>query len=125
MRPRKRSSETGSAAVLVCALAAVVGALALGVSRLAVASVAAARAETAADAAALAAARELADGRGEPEAGRMAQAAATANGARLLGCDCRGPGATVRVAVSGSRDWPFSTSARATARAELQPDCPG
>ena len=125
MKRRSRRSEVGSVAVVVCAGAGLAAALALGVTRLAVASVAVARAETAADAAALAAARELAVGRGEPEAARMAGMAALANGARLLHCDCRGPGATLSVAVDPPRTGLFFLPARARARAELQPDCPG
>jgi secretion/DNA translocation related TadE-like protein len=125
MKARNRRSERGSATVLACALAGLAVALALGVTRVAVASLAAARAETAADAAALAAARELATGRSEREAARMAEAAALANGARLLGCDCQGPGATVTVAVVRPAGGLFSPHSTARARAELHPECPG
>jgi len=125
MKRRRRRSEVGSAAVVVCAGAGLAAALALGVARLAVASVAVARAETAADAAALAAARELALGRREPEAARMAKTAAMANRARLLHCDCRGPGATVRVAVDPFRTGLLSLPVTARARAQLHPECPG
>jgi secretion/DNA translocation related TadE-like protein len=119
-----RRSEAGSAAVVVCALAGLAAALALGVTRLAVASVTVARAQTAADAAALAAARELATGRSAPEAARTAEATAMANGARFLGCNCRGPGATVRVAVLPPPGL-LSAPVRAEARAAFQPECPG
>jgi secretion/DNA translocation related TadE-like protein len=122
---RNRWSETGSAAVLVCVLAGLSAALALGLTRLAVASVAAARAETAADAAALAAAWELAAGRSEHDAARIAEASAAANGARLVDCDCRGPGATVKVAVLLPRPALLAVSANASARAATDPDCPG
>jgi secretion/DNA translocation related TadE-like protein len=125
MKRQSRRSEVGSATVVVCAGAGLAAALALGVARLAVASVAVARAETAADAAALAAARELTMGGREPEAARMAKTAAMANGARLLHCDCRGPGATVSVAVDSPRTGLFSLPVRARARAELHPECPG
>jgi secretion/DNA translocation related TadE-like protein len=125
MTGRKGWSEAGSAAVVVCALAALAAALALGVTRVGVASVVAARAETAADAAALVAARELATGRSEGEAARMAEAAAAANGARLLDCDCRGPDAVVRVAVLPPAGGLFSAPARARARAAVHPECPG
>jgi secretion/DNA translocation related TadE-like protein len=125
MMPRNRRSEAGSAAVLVCALAGLSAVLALGVTRVGVASVATARAETAADAAALAAAHELAAGRSEREASRIAEASAVANGARLIDCDCRGPGATVKVVVRVPRSGPLAVSANASARAAPDPDCPG
>jgi secretion/DNA translocation related TadE-like protein len=125
MRGSRRRSEAGSAAVVVCVLAGLAAALALGVTRLAVASVSVARAQTAADAAALAAARDLATGRSMREAARTAEATAVANGARFLGCDCRGPGATVRVSVLPPGPGLLSAPAMAEARAGFQPECPG
>ena len=106
-------------------LAALGAVLTLSIGRLVEGAVARSRAETAADSAALAAASELAAGRGEGEAARIAGMAATANGARLLGCDCRGPGATVAVEVTLPLRGPLSGQVRAQARAELHPDCPG
>ena len=111
--------------VLIGGLAALAAALTLSMGRLAEGAVARSRAETAADSAALGAASELAAGRGEGEAARIAGMAATANGARLLACDCRGPGATVTVEVTLLLLGPLSGPVRAQARAELHPDCPG
>jgi secretion/DNA translocation related TadE-like protein len=125
MRTRSRRSERGSATVLVCALAGLSAALVLGLTRLAVATVTAARAQTAADAAALAAAQELVAGRSEQEAARIAKASAEANGARLLECRCRGRDATVKVAFPLIRPGLLAVSANASARATADPDCPG
>lgn len=127
-----QSFDRGAASVLVCAVTALIAALALGLGRVGTAAVAVARAETAADAAALAAAGELAVGKGEAVAARSARAVAAANGARLVGCDCRSPEAVVTVAVSLPRLPSFPAQARARARAqlhpksgELLPECPG
>jgi len=110
---------------LMLGVATLVAALTLSVARLAEGAVARSRAQTAADSAALAAAAGLAGGRSEREAARIGGIAATANGARLLGCDCRGPGATVTVEVFLPLPGPLSGPVRAQARAELHPDCPG
>ena len=115
----------GSAGVLLCGLVAVTGVLALGLGRLATAVVTAARAQTAADAAALAAAGELAAGRSPGEAERIASRTASANGARLLRCDCGGPAVVVAVTVTLPTSGPESRLVRAAARAELHPECPG
>lgn len=100
--------------VMVGVLAVAV-AVALAVGRVGVAAVASARADAAADAAALAAADMLALGRGPVVAAAAARETARDNGARLVRCTCRGRFVTVRVRVviAGLAD------AFATARAEI------
>jgi hypothetical protein len=119
------NAEKGSAAIALCLLAALTAALGLGLARTAAAATSQARAETAADAAALAAAGELAAGRNRAAAKRTAEETAGANGARLISCDCRAGRGAVRVVVAMSRLPSFSRGARAVARAELHPECPG
>ena len=92
--------ERGSASIVVAALLAVAVVLSLGVADLGRVLVGVARAQTAADAAALAAAQELA----VPEGRRPEEVAAdyaTANGATLRSCTCPigGVDAVVEVAV--------------------------
>ena len=111
--------------MVLCGVVALVGGLSLGLGRLGVAAVSVARAETAADAAALAAAAELAAGRSPAAAERIASMTASRNRARLLHCNCQGGQATVTVAVAPARLPSFGREARATARAELHPECPG
>lgn len=115
----------GSAGVLLCGVVAVAAVLTLGLGRLATAGLAVSRAQTAADAAALAAAGELAAGRSAGEAERIASLTAAANGARLLRCDCGGPAVVVAVTVTLPASGPASDLVRAAARAELHPECPG
>ena len=122
---RAAGPPAGSAGVLICGLVALIAVLVLGLGRVATAVLAASRAQTAADAAALAAAGELAAGRSEGDAERTASLTATANGARLLRCDCGGPTVTVHVSVILSSSRPVSGLVRAAARAELHPECPG
>lgn len=82
--------------VAVCCVFAAV--LLAGLTRLATATVIQARADAAADAAALAAAEELALGHGEAAAREAAEAVAAMNGgARLERCDCTGTHAEVVV----------------------------
>lgn len=92
------SSERGSVSVVVAAIVAAIVMLGLGAADLARVLVAASRAQTAADAAALAAAQELAiAGAGSPE--DLAGEYAVRNAALLVSCDCP-PGsleATVQV----------------------------
>jgi hypothetical protein len=73
--------------------------LAVGAARLGAAVVASARADSAADAAALAAADMLALGRGAGAAEVAAGDTASANGARIVHCDCGGRFATVTVEI--------------------------
>lgn len=122
---RAAGEQRGSAVVLVCALGALVGALALGLGHLGQVAAARARAETAADAAALAAAGELAAGRSPQVTTRTARVMAAANGARLIRCNCRDQSATVTVTVAASKVSSFFREARAEARAELHTQCPG
>jgi secretion/DNA translocation related TadE-like protein len=117
-----RHAERGSAAVLLMALAALTAALGLGGARLSAASLTMARAQTAADAAALAAADALARGRTPALTRRIASQTAAENGARLLDCDCQGTGATVTVAVALPR-FLARAPAQARARAELRRKC--
>jgi len=115
----------GSAGILLCGLVALTAVLVVGLGRLATGVLAVSRAQTAADAAALAAAGELAAGRTPGEAERTASLTAAANGARLLRCECGGPAVIVHVSVTLPFSRPVSGLVRAAARAELHPECPG
>jgi secretion/DNA translocation related TadE-like protein len=105
-------------AVLVAGLV-----LAAGAARLGGALVGRARAESAADAAALAAADRLALGGGAGAARAAAVRTAASNHARLVSCDCGGASAAVVVEV----DLPAWASvfgpARGKAKAEVRPEC--
>jgi secretion/DNA translocation related TadE-like protein len=105
-------------AVLVIGLVLATAALRLGG-----AMVGRARAATAADAAALAAADALAAGRGSAAAVADARETAAGNDARLLSCSCAGTDARVVVEV----DLPTFGLLRGTAvgrsRAEVRPEC--
>ena len=79
---RTGGPQRGSAGLLLCGVVAVVAVLALGLGRLAGGTRAKAGAQTAADAAALAAAGELVAGRTPRDAERTASTTAAANGAR-------------------------------------------
>ena len=115
----------GSAGILLCGVVALVVALTFGLGRLATGALAVARAQTAADSAALAAAGVLADGRTAGQAERTASLTADANGARLARCECGGPAVLVVVTVALPFARPFSGLVKAAARAELHPECPG
>jgi len=117
--------ERGSAGILLCGLVVVTAVLTAGLGRLATGAMAVSRAHTAADAAALAAAGELAAGRTTGDAERTAFLTAAANGARLLRCECGGPAVIVHVSVALPSSGPASGLVRAAARAELHPECPG
>jgi secretion/DNA translocation related TadE-like protein len=111
-----RQREQGAATIVVIGVFVLGMALMLGATRLGVAMLARARAETAADAAALAAADTLALGGGAAAANDQAGAVAEANGARLVVCDCSGRFATATVEV----DVPvLGRIARARSRAEV------
>jgi DNA topoisomerase-1 len=84
-------SERGSASIVVAAILAVVLVLGAGAGDLARVVIAASRAQTAADAAALAAARELAVP-SQAEPATLAAEYAALNGGELLECTCM-PGA--------------------------------
>lgn len=89
-------------------------ALALGAARMGRVMHDRARADTAADAAALAAAGSLARGEPPTVAAAVARETARENGARLLECDCSGRRPTVQVQVGETR---------ARARAEVRFEC--
>ena len=119
MKTRKRdraSRERGATTIVVIGVFVLGLALMLGATRLGVAMLARARAETAADAAALAAADTLALGGDVAAATDQAAAIAAANGARLIACVCSGRFATATVAV----DVPvLGRIARSRSRAEV------
>lgn len=116
MTGQRGRGERGAATIVVIGVFALGMALMLCASRLGVAMLARARAETAADAAALAAADTLALGGDAAAANDQAAAVAEANGARLVGCDCSGRFATATVEV----DAPvLGRVARARSRAEV------
>jgi hypothetical protein len=98
-RPPDLRLTRGNVSVLMVGGVALAAALCLGVGRVGGAAVLAARADTAADAAALAGADALALGRSPAAALEAARAAARDNGARLLSCTCRDREAEVVVAL--------------------------
>ena len=104
--------------VLVLALA-----LTMGAARLGSALVGRARAESAADAAALAAADALALGRGSEAAAEAAGVVATRNDARLVSCECAGDAAEVVVEVDVPGLSLVSGPARTRSRAEISREC--
>jgi secretion/DNA translocation related TadE-like protein len=106
--------ECGSVTVLVMVVVVLAGVFALEVARLGGSMSERSRADTAADAAALAAAVELARGHSASDATRAAARLAAANGALLVSCDCAGrPSVVVRVGAATGR-----------ARAEIDGVCP-
>jgi secretion/DNA translocation related TadE-like protein len=115
--------ERGAVSVLVTAVLVIGLVLTFAAARLGGALVGRARAETAADAAALAAADTLALGRGSSAAESAARATAASNHARLLSCECEGTRATVVVEVDVPGLDVFGGVARGRARAEVSPEC--
>ncbi len=97
--------------------------LATGAARLGGALVGRARAESAADAAALAAADRLALGGGAGAAQRAASRTAASNHARLVSCDCAGASAAVVVEVDLPAMLSLFGPARGKAKAEVRPEC--
>jgi secretion/DNA translocation related TadE-like protein len=95
-------------------------ALTAGAARLGGAIVARARADTAADAAALAAAGQVALGRGAGAAEQAARETAAANDGRLVSCECEGPVVEVVVTVVAPG---LGATARAVSRAEIDLEC--
>jgi len=87
----------GNVSILMVGGVALAAVVCLGVGRVGGAAMLAARADTAADAAALAGADALALGRGPSSALRSARAAASLNHARLVSCTCAGAEAEVVV----------------------------
>jgi len=84
------NDERGSVSILALAAVGLAVVLCLGIARVGSAAVLQARADTAADAAALAGADALALGRGAAGARKAAGAAASEDGARLVSCACTG-----------------------------------
>ena len=120
---RSRDRQRGAASIVMLGILAVALSLTYGATRLGIALVGRARAENAADAAALAAADMIALGRAPDTATDAAQRTAAANGARLVSCDCRGSAATVVVEVDVSGVGVPGAVARGRARAEVRPEC--
>lgn len=104
--------------IVVVAAVVLAGLLCLAVARLGGAAVDKARANTAADAAALAAAGVLGRGGTVSEATRAARSVAAANGATLTRCQCSGIDATVDVRVDSTRS---RARARVTAPSPVTP----
>jgi secretion/DNA translocation related TadE-like protein len=101
-RPTTRN-ERGNVAVLMLAAMVVAGSLCLAVAGLGGAAVERARADVAADAAALAAADALALGRSSAAAAGAARQVAAENGAALVSCECAGRSAVVIVGQGDAR----------------------
>ena len=93
-------AERGSVSIVVVALMAIALVLAMGAADLARVLTGAARAQTAADAAALAAAQELALGSSGSAPGDLAAEYAGRNGAALTGCSCDAGGTEAVVTVT-------------------------
>jgi secretion/DNA translocation related TadE-like protein len=115
--------EHGGVSIVMLAALVVGLVLALGAARLGGALVGRARADTAADASALAAADALALGDGDAAAEQAARTAARSNGARLLSCVCSGTSAEVVVEVDVPALRALAGPARGHAKAEVRPEC--
>jgi secretion/DNA translocation related TadE-like protein len=98
-----RANEAGNVSILAIAAVGLAIVLCLGVARVGAAAADKARADTAADAAALAGADTLALGRQPSDAVDSARAAAADNGARLISCSCAGDAVEVVVAIGPAR----------------------
>ena len=120
---RQTRGERGGVSIVMLAVLVVGLLLAMGAARLGGALIGRARAESAADAAALAAADRLALGGGAGEAREAASTTAASNDARLVSCDCAGTEAEVVVEVDVPAWGALSGPARARARAEVRPEC--
>jgi secretion/DNA translocation related TadE-like protein len=109
-----KERERGSITILAIVALVFAGALMFGVARLGHAASDKARAETAADASALAAASVLARGGDSTSASAAASESAANNGARLQHCSCGGAAPTVSVRLG---------EATGRARAEVRFEC--
>jgi secretion/DNA translocation related TadE-like protein len=118
--------ERGSVSIVAAGLMAVALVLAMGAADLARVLTAAARAQTAADASALAAAQELALGSSGSAPADLAAEYADRNGATLTECSCEAGGteATVTVGVEVGAFLLLSGSRVVTARARAVVDVP-
>ena len=117
--------EKGSVSILAAGVMVALSVLCLGASDVARVLSAAARAQTAADAAALAAAQEIAlPGGSAPN--DVAASYAARNGGELVSCDCDpgAPAAVVEVRVAVGRLLLFGTDRVVTARAKAVVDRP-
>ncbi|MGI8427140.1 MAG: Rv3654c family TadE-like protein [Actinomycetota bacterium] len=114
-------TEDGNAAIAVLGAAVVTFLVVMGLADIGIFFIARAGAQTAADAAALAAASELIPGGGQdPE--RQARRFATANGARLVKCACRPGAQAAEVKVEAAARFLLFSSGKqvpAVARAEV------
>lgn len=119
----KRRGERGAVTVIMLAVLVMGLVLTMGALRLGAAMVGRARAESAADAAALAAADALALGHGADEARADAISTAASNHARVVSCDCGGTEANVVVEVELPAFGALGGVARGRARAEVRPEC--
>jgi secretion/DNA translocation related TadE-like protein len=93
------TSERGNVTIIAVAGIALAFVLCIGVARVGAAVALQSRADTAADAAALAGADALALGHSSRDAADAARAAASDNGARLVVCSCAGDAAEVTVEI--------------------------
>ncbi len=112
-------ADRGSVTVLSTILLVMALALAYGIVRVGAAAALRTRAENAADAAALAAADQLALGHGGAQARVAAEEIARSNGARLLVCDCDGMAAEVVVELIDGVPLVGFPDIQARARAEV------
>lgn len=115
--------ERGSVSVVMIAVLVLGLVLAMAAGRLGSAMIAKGRAETAADAAALAAADALALGRGSTAAVAAAHETAARNDATLVRCSCAGSVADVVVEVRVTGLSPIAGPARAHSRAQVDAGC--
>jgi len=115
--------ERGGVSIVMLAVLVIGLVLAAGAARLGGALVGRARAESAADAAALAAADRLALGGGAAAARDAASITAANNDARLVSCDCAGASAAVVVEVDLAPWSAVFGRARGRAKAVVRPEC--
>jgi secretion/DNA translocation related TadE-like protein len=120
---RRSRGERGGVTILMVAVVVLGLALSLGAARLGSAIVGRARADTAADASALAAADALALGGSADAATAAARATAASNDAHLVSCVCAGTSADVVVEVDVPGLGVLGAVARGRAKAEVHPEC--
>lgn len=111
---RRARDDRGAVAILGLCIVVLAGLVLIGLGRAGSAAGRSARAETAADSAALAAALTLGHGGDTPAAALAAASAAADNGATLRRCDCNGHHAEVTVTIG---------DATGRARAEFDRPC--
>ncbi|MFI5052898.1 MAG: Rv3654c family TadE-like protein [Acidimicrobiia bacterium] len=115
--------EHGSVSIVMLGVLVMSLVVSMGAARLGGALVGRARADTAADAAALAAADALASGDGADAALAAAHGTAVSNGARLVSCSCSETTADVVVEVDLPALGALVGPARGHAKAEVRPEC--